>query len=80
MTSVCGHVYGLDFIGRYNNWDKVDPVSSNVVTVDLTHLPAKFFHMHAGIVDYFHQVPLFTIKTRFTGKPPKYRKEKINLP
>ena len=26
MTSVCGHVFGLDFIGRFNNWDKVDPV------------------------------------------------------
>ena len=27
MTSVCGHVYGLDFMGKYNSWDKVDPVS-----------------------------------------------------
>ena len=27
FTSVCGHVMSLDFIGRYNNWDKVDPVS-----------------------------------------------------
>lgn len=26
MTSVCGHVMGLDFIGKYNNWDRVDPV------------------------------------------------------
>ena len=26
MTSVCGHVMGVDFIGKYNNWDKVDPV------------------------------------------------------
>lgn len=26
MTSVCGHVMGLDFIGKYNNWDSVDPV------------------------------------------------------
>ncbi|KAJ8675437.1 hypothetical protein QAD02_011223 [Eretmocerus hayati] len=26
MTSVCGHVMSLDFIGKYNNWDKVDPV------------------------------------------------------
>jgi len=26
MTSVCGHVMTLDFIGKYNNWDKVDPV------------------------------------------------------
>ncbi|KAJ8922656.1 hypothetical protein NQ315_007688 [Exocentrus adspersus] len=26
MTSVCGHVYGVDFISKYNNWDRVDPV------------------------------------------------------
>ncbi|XP_061784948.1 DNA topoisomerase 3-beta-1 isoform X2 [Nerophis lumbriciformis] len=25
MTSVCGHVMSLDFIGKYNNWDQVDP-------------------------------------------------------
>lgn len=28
FTSVCGHVMSLDFIGKYNNWDRVDPVSS----------------------------------------------------
>ena len=27
FTSVCGHVMSLDFIGKYNNWDRVDPVS-----------------------------------------------------
>lgn len=26
MTSVCGHVMTLDFVGKYNSWDKVDPV------------------------------------------------------
>ncbi|XP_046665335.1 DNA topoisomerase 3-beta-1 [Homalodisca vitripennis] len=26
MTSVCGHVMNLDFISKYNNWDRVDPV------------------------------------------------------
>lgn len=26
FTSVCGHVMSLDFVGKYNNWDKVDPV------------------------------------------------------
>lgn len=26
MTSVCGHVMSLDFTGKYNNWDRVDPV------------------------------------------------------
>lgn len=28
FTSVCGHVMSLDFPGKYNNWDKVDPVST----------------------------------------------------
>ena len=26
MTSVCGHVFGLDFLSKFNNWDRVDPV------------------------------------------------------
>ncbi|XP_058978368.1 DNA topoisomerase 3-beta-like [Musca domestica] len=25
MTSVCGHVMSLDFVGKYNSWDRVDP-------------------------------------------------------
>lgn len=28
MTSVCGHVMSTDFIPKYNNWDRVDPVRS----------------------------------------------------
>ncbi len=27
MTSVCGHVMGLDFPPQYNKWDRIDPVS-----------------------------------------------------
>ena len=27
MTSVCGHVMSLDFLPKYNKWDRVDPVS-----------------------------------------------------
>lgn len=38
MTSVCGHVMSLDFNGKYNNWDKVDPVSGN----DLNHWENSF--------------------------------------
>ena len=26
MTSVCGHVFGLDFNAKFNNWDRTDPV------------------------------------------------------
>uniref|UniRef100_A0A1A9ZLV4 DNA topoisomerase n=1 Tax=Glossina pallidipes TaxID=7398 RepID=A0A1A9ZLV4_GLOPL len=26
MTSVCGHVMSLEFAGKYNSWDKVDPI------------------------------------------------------
>jgi len=26
MTSVRGHVMSLDFVGKYNNWDSIDPV------------------------------------------------------
>ena len=29
MTSVCGHVMSCDFPPKYNNWDKVDPVSTS---------------------------------------------------
>ncbi|OQV16355.1 DNA topoisomerase 3-beta-1 [Hypsibius exemplaris] len=25
MTSTCGHVMGIDFPGKYNNWDSTDP-------------------------------------------------------
>uniref|UniRef100_A0A182V738 DNA topoisomerase n=1 Tax=Anopheles merus TaxID=30066 RepID=A0A182V738_ANOME len=25
MTSVCGHIMGLEFVGKYNSWDRVDP-------------------------------------------------------
>lgn len=34
MTSVCGHVMTCDFPPRYNNWDKVDPVSYQNITFD----------------------------------------------
>jgi len=29
FTSVCGHVMSLDFVGKYNSWDRVDPVRIN---------------------------------------------------
>ena len=25
MTSVCGHVFSIDFEARFNNWEKTDP-------------------------------------------------------
>lgn len=30
MTSVCGHVMSLDFVGKFNNWDRVDPVIKSI--------------------------------------------------
>lgn len=36
MTSVCGHVMSLDFPGKYNNWDRVDPVSKMLLPVAMT--------------------------------------------
>ena len=39
MTSVCGHVMTTDFTSKYNNWDRVDPVSllPRKHTSNLTH-------------------------------------------
>ncbi|XP_013414482.1 DNA topoisomerase 3-beta-1 [Lingula anatina] len=57
MTSVCGHVMSLDFIGKYNNWDKVDPAElfhaptqKKEASVNL-HMP-KFLEKEARGCDY----------------------------
>lgn len=34
MSSTCGHVMGLDFIGKYNNWDRTDPAELFFATVE----------------------------------------------
>ncbi|XP_075234621.1 DNA topoisomerase 3-beta-like [Lycorma delicatula] len=38
MISVCGHVMSLDFIGKYNNWDRVDPICYNSTSTTSTKL------------------------------------------
>ena len=38
----------------YRSFNIVWMVVSIVVTVDATHRPVEFFHLHAGIADYFH--------------------------
>lgn len=52
MTSVCGHVMTLDFIGKYNNWDKVDPVKLDILhffILVIVHLTiTKYFLMLSG--------------------------------
>ncbi|XP_067654997.1 DNA topoisomerase 3-beta-1-like [Haliotis asinina] len=57
MTSVCGHVMSCDFMGKYNNWDKVDPVElfqapiqKKEATPNL-HMPA-FLRKEGQGVDY----------------------------
>lgn len=42
MTSVCGHVMSLDFVGKFNNWDRVDPVIKSICNKSIFIL--KFFH------------------------------------
>ena len=44
MTSVCGHVMSLDFPGKYNNWDRVDPVSKNNINFHICILIVCKFH------------------------------------
>ncbi|TGZ74421.1 hypothetical protein CRM22_000944 [Opisthorchis felineus] len=34
MTSVCGHVMTTDFLSRYNNWDRVDPIELFVAPIE----------------------------------------------
>ncbi|XP_077457856.1 DNA topoisomerase 3-beta-1 isoform X2 [Stigmatopora argus] len=58
MTSVCGHVMSLDFIAKYNNWDKVDPAElfSQAPTEKKEVNPklnmVKFLQMEARGCDY----------------------------
>lgn len=42
MTSVCGHVMGVDFISKYNNWDRVDPVELFSCPIEKKEATAKF--------------------------------------
>ncbi|CAH1786482.1 unnamed protein product [Owenia fusiformis] len=57
FTSVCGHVMSLDFIGKYNNWDRVDPAelfSAPTLKKEATeklHMP-KFLEKEARGSDY----------------------------
>jgi hypothetical protein len=41
MTSVCGHVMSLDFISKYNNWDRVDPVRKSVCVFNIIIMYVK---------------------------------------
>lgn len=54
MTSVCGHVMSLDFNGKYNSWDKVDPVelftcpTEKKEANDKMRMPAHLAHEAKG--------------------------------
>jgi DNA topoisomerase IA len=61
FTSVCGHVMSLDFIGKYNNWDKVDPVS----TILLSNRRGGFSKLYAVGVEAFFTSLLLMVVTDF---------------
>ena len=64
MTSVCGHVMSLDFIGKYNNWDSVDPVSIFCL---------KYFNVTFNSLQWSWQVELFTCRTEKKEATPKLK-------
>lgn len=41
FTSVCGHVNGLDFMGKFNSWDRVDPIELFTCPVEKKEATAK---------------------------------------
>lgn len=66
MTSVCGHVLTIDFHPKFNNWDRVDPVSIFLVfSIDLLQENA--------IRMLFPQLELFSCPTERKEATPKLR-------
>ncbi len=49
MTSVCGHVLTIDFHPKFNNWDRVDPVSVSLPGI-LKSSTSYLIPFSAGIV------------------------------
>ena len=41
MTSVCGHVFGLDFAAKFNNWDRTDPAELFICQTERKETTAK---------------------------------------
>ncbi|CAH8847266.1 unnamed protein product [Trichobilharzia szidati] len=50
MTSVCGHVMNVDFLSRYNSWDKVDPAELFVAPIEKKEANPKL-----QMVDFLRQ-------------------------
>lgn len=58
MTSVCGHVMSIDFLPKYNKWDQVDPVSTELLyyadNINKTTTPELSFSDSAGDAILYH--------------------------
>lgn len=55
MTSVCGHVLTIDFHPKFNNWDRVDPVSivlryPALLEISISRIISRFFVRTVGII------------------------------
>lgn len=71
MTSVFGHVMTLDFIGKYNNWDKVDPVSNKFLVLPLYFI--ILFYCISNILLVMFKAELFSCPTEKKEAVPRLK-------
>lgn len=68
MTSVCGHVMSLDFISKYNNWDRVDPVCKNICQNSFVYL--LYGHLNYNCLFIFFNCRLSSLHAQQKKKKP----------